>query len=243
MKKQLNISQEEFERIERYHLGTLSAEANGQFEKEMRTNPTFAEKVVEVSNLIQGVEYATLKNTLDQYHEEIDTSTHNSIPNRNKTRTPLIAIAAVLIVLLGIFWFLNDDSATDTLFAKHFTPDPGLPTTMSETRNFKFYDGMVNYKQEDYETALQKWNLLVEEYPENDTLQYFIGVAYLAHGNEQNAITKLENLYNSNTESFKNETAYYLGLAFLKSENLKKAKKYLTFSDTKRAREVLLDID
>lgn len=238
-----NITEEEFERIEKYLLDTSSAEEKQQIEEEISSNTTFAAKVKDVQHLVLGIEVASLKNTMNQFHEELIPSEATTKKPTHRSRAPWYAIAAMLIVLLGLFWVFNNKSDSEKLFAKHFTPDPGLPTTMSENSNFKFYDGMVSYKQDDYKTALTKWNLLLKERPQNDTLNYFIGVAYLANGNEQEAIIQLKKLYLSNPNSFKNEAAYYLGLAYLKAEKTEEAKKYLIFSNTKSAQEVLLDID
>lgn len=248
MKNNWNISEEEFEHIEKYHLGSLTAEETLRFEKEMDTSVEFAQKAKEVGHLIKGIETATLQGTLNTFHESFETvqtvdREKNDKSNRAASRIPIYAIAAVLIVVFGLLWFFNSDTPSEKLFAKHFIPDPGLPTNMGEVDNFKFYDGMVSYKQDDYETALKKWNPLLNERPENDTLNYFIGVAYLANGDEEEAILQLKKLITSKPQSFKNEASYYLGLAYLKVENLEEAKKYLIFSDTERAQQVLSDFN
>ena len=113
---------------------------------------------------------------------------------------------------------------------------------MGATDNFEFYDAMVNYKQGEYHSAINKWQTLLSSEQKNDTLHYFIGVAHLADGNENEAINYLLELNKNNSNSFKNETAYYLGLAYLKADNVKDAKKYLTFSGTASALKILADI-
>ena len=243
MNEKINITEKEFERIEKYLMGNLSPNELHQFELELQDDSNLQAKVEEVKYLLKGIETASLKSQLNQFHEELVPSKEISKSASTQSRAPIYAIAAVFVALLGLFLFFNTESESEKLFAKHFVPDPGLPTTMGTTDNFKFYDGMVNYKQEDFKTALDKWNPLLEKNPKNDTLRYFIGVAYLANGDDQKAITDLERLLNSEPKSFKNETAFYLGMAYLKLDNIEKARKYLTFSDTDSAKQVLLDID
>jgi tetratricopeptide (TPR) repeat protein len=243
MNEKTNISIEEFEQIEKYLLDSLSPEETRKLETKIGNDPVFTAKVEEVKILIRGVESASLQDKLDTYHQRMSSSETVKASQGSGSRIPIYAVAALFIALLGIFWFFNAESDSEKLFAKHFTPDPGLPTQMGTTNDYQFYDGMVSYKRNDFETALSKWNPILEQHPKNDTLQYFIGVAYLAAGEDHNALNRLKELYESKPESFKNETAFYLGMAYLKLDDLENAIKYLTFSETDRAQKVLLEID
>lgn len=247
-----NITQEELERIERYLNDTMPDEQRRQFEHQLNTDADFKLLVNDVKVLLLGIESASLKNNLDQFHDEmvpvksLDQPTTSDASNRLKrTRIKMIKImaAAAIILFVGSFWLESRSNATDRLFAKHFSPDPGLPTTMGANENFEFYDAMVNYKQGDYPTAISKWQALLASEQKNDTLHYFMGVAHLANGDEKEAINYLQNLTENDGNSFKKETAYYLGLAYLKADNVESAKKYLTFSGTESAQQLLSELN
>src|SRR5690606_23244373 len=109
------------------------------------------------------------------------------------------------------------ETPNQKLYAEFFVPDPGLPTTMSSTNNYTFFDAMVNYKQGDYKTAIKKWETLEAANTENDTLIYFLGVAHLAKGNTEDAISYLEKSKDFKDSVFKNDAYYYLGMAHLKN--------------------------
>ncbi|PVW17356.1 tetratricopeptide repeat protein [Marixanthomonas spongiae] len=248
MTEKLNITQAEFEKIERYITNKMSAEEQKQFVDSLSNDPSLQQKVNEVRTLIDGVEASALKDKLDDFHKELP-QTHSKVVNKGeliqkpkRSKMPLYAIAAVLVVIFGILWFYNSSDPNEKLFAQHFTPDPGLPTTMSTTNNYTFFDGMVDYKQQNYKTAIEKWKPLLSEKPENDTLNYFLGVAYLAEKNEKEAIEYLREVSKIQSSMFLQESYYYLGLAFLKNGEIEKAKTNFEKSNTKESQTLLKEL-
>lgn len=216
----------------------------------MQNDPGFKKQVEEVKHLILGVESATLWQELDQFHEDMvpvrsldHSGGHSTIKLKRLRRIVRYVAAAVVVIGFAGYMVLNAGSSSEKLFAKHFTPDPGLPTTMGASDNFEFYDAMVNYKQGDYQNAIDKWETLFGVNPKSDTLAYFIGVAHLAKGDEKEAIGYLQDLSSAGQNSFESETNFFLGLAYLKADNVEEAKKYLTFSGTERANKVLSDLN
>ncbi|KAA3625361.1 MAG: hypothetical protein DWP94_00985 [Flavobacterium sp.] len=238
-----NISQERIERIELYLEGKMSEDERSRFESELNTDPQLAAQLDELRILILGVETAALKDKMEDFHADLSpVKTITSSGGKGSTALWRWSVAAILIVALGVFWMLKSDNHYEQLYAKHFSPDPGLPTTMSATANYEFYEGMVNYKQGDYKTALVKWESIEENTMGMDTLQYFRGVAYLADGDTENSIKYLQPLWNTEDNSFSNETAHYLGLAYLKNGDIEEAINYLTFSNEESAKEILSEI-
>ncbi len=237
-----HISQELWERFERYLDHSMDESERLEFESQLSSNPDLRAQLDEAEQLISGIETAVLQSKLNEFHEDITPVRPITPPEKRKNRTWMWSVAAVLVATIGLFWIFDTGSETEKLFAKHFTPDPGLPTTMGENPNYNFYDGMVNYKQGDYKSALQKWEELDEHSIGLDTLNYFKGVAYLAEGNTEKSIGFLQSLWDSEENSFQSETAYYLGMAYLKNRNIEDAIKYLTFSKTAEAEIILLEI-
>ncbi|RFN58855.1 tetratricopeptide repeat protein [Marixanthomonas ophiurae] len=245
MNEKQSITEKEFETIERYLTNEMSAEEQKAFVDTLSSDPFLQQKVNEVRALIDGIEASALKNKLDDFHKEL-LQTHSKVVNKSKliqkpkrSKIPLYAIAAVLVVVFGILWFFNSADSNQRLFAEHFTPDPGLPTTMSTTNNYIFFDGMVDYKQENYKAAIEKWTPLLSEKSENDTLNYFLGVAYLAEKNEGEAIDYLGEVSKTKSSMFLQESYYYLGLAFLKNGELEKAKTSFKKSNSDESQTIL----
>ncbi|MCX7550803.1 tetratricopeptide repeat protein [Xanthomarina sp. F2636L] len=241
MNPDYNITQEELEYIERYITKNMTFEELAAFEEKLRSNPDFKNQVDDIKTMLLGIETQALKEKLDEFHKELP-ETNTPIEEPSKIRylniKKLIAIAAVFVISLGSYWFFNKESHTN-LYSKYYSPDPGLPTTMSSSDNFIFYDAMVNYKRKDYNLAISKWEPLLIKKPENDTLNYFIGSAYLANDKEELAMTYLQKVTQLKENTFKNEAYYYLGLAYLKAKNIELAKKYLNLSTFDNSKEIL----
>ncbi len=239
-----DISQQDLERIELYLDRSMPDLEKNTFENELQTNDTLKQKVEEVQLLLEAIETQSLKEKLDEFHSGQDLTPIKSIAKSKTTPLFLYAIAASIVILISVggFWVMNQNS-NQKLYSKYFNPDPGLPTTMSASNNFEFYDAMVNYKQEEYSIAINKWSELHDTAPENDTLNYFIGVSYLANKNAEKAISYLETVAQNPESTFNNDAYYYLGLAYLKIDNLEFAKKYLTFSRTDNSKTLLSELN
>ncbi len=247
LKKQIDIQQQELELIESFLGDKLSKEEKMTFEKSIKEDQLLAQKVADIKEILQGIEEGVLKNQLNSYHKEITPVSASKSENlhviklqkKSNNRVLLYLIAASLVVAFGLFFILNESGSTEKLYATYFDPDPGLPTTMGSSDNYPFFDAMVNYKQGDYKKAISKWEVLEKKAPENDTINYFLGVAYLADNNEVKAIPYLNKTINSSNSVFADDAYYYLGLAYIKSNKIEQAKQAFKKSSLKHSQEIL----
>ena len=244
MNKDSKISQELLETVERYLNNTMDATEKLQFEKSLEENNTLRQQVEDIKILLSGIETASLREKMEEFHHQMAQETKEipvrNITKNNRTNSRLFyAVAASAVILLGIFWMLNPKDSNEMLFNEYFSVDPGLPTTMGSTDEFSFYDGMVNYKRKEYDEALEKWRQLLPQKNNNDTLNYFIGVTYLAKGNTEEAIPFLEKVTTQKESMFLEDSYFYLGLSNLKNDNLEDAKENFRKSNTEEAQKIL----
>lgn len=243
MKNSNNISQELLETVERHLNKTMTEQEILDFELRLEEVPEFRSQVNDIKTLLLGIENQSLKDRLDNFHNEIPESHIETAKRKSKAKTHWGKIAAAILVFLaigGFWWFSNPQN--ERLYAEYFEPDPGLPTTMSSTNEFEFYDAMVNYKQGDYKTAISKWEALKQNTPENDTINYFLGVAYMADKNVDQAIPYLSKTANNPKSIFLEDAYYYLGLAYLKANKVEKAKNTLEKSQSENSKKLLNDL-
>lgn len=247
MKTTNNISQELLETVEAYLNGTLPPAERERFEEKLKTDPDFALQVEDIKTLLTGIETAVLKEKMETFHKHTSSKQKEvQMPVYNPKRNNLwvfTGIAAALIALLGIFWFFNPEPQHLQLYSSYYTPDPGLPTTMSNGDDYDFYNGMVSYKQGHYETALQKWEPLLTNDSTNDTLNYFMGAAHLALEHDDKAFSFLEMVANDSQSNFNRDALYYTGLIHLKKGDLDKAKNSLKQSQTEKGDALLKEIN
>jgi hypothetical protein len=223
---------ENFDKIESYLLNRMDPDERAAFESEMQQNQSLRDEVEEMRSFILSVEYAGLKDSLKSYSIERDAADTQGDSNTSGKIVPLfsrriVAIAAsIAVIIVAGTMIYNSVYKTGSSLDHIFYPDPGLPTVMSETSEYNFYDAMVDYKMGKYELALEKWNKHTGVGA--DTLAYYKAMAHLNLDNWQEAEGLLLSL--------PAESAFS-----------QKAKWYLVYSavqqgDTSEARSLLLQL-
>ncbi|MFK7812182.1 MAG: tetratricopeptide repeat protein [Maribacter sp.] len=237
------ISQEQQELFERFLLDIMSAKERDSFELSLKKSKDRQESFDEFKSLFETIEEDGLRSKLEDFHNKVVQDKPVIKLKVSKTKFNFrIAAAATILLTLGL-WFFNRPSANERVFNKYYTQDPGLPTVMGTNDNYKLYEAMVDYKQGNYAIAIGKWEELLETKPENDTLNYFLGVSKLAIDDEKQAITHLKIAKKTKESIFKNEIYLFLGLAYLKLEKLDSGKEYLELSKDKKAKKILSELN
>jgi tetratricopeptide (TPR) repeat protein len=220
-----HIDQELFEQIEAYLLHTMTTEERSRFETQLAADPSL-QKELELQRQLLAI--ATV--------ESFNTDQQSSIENSSAASRPSAIVksiskwwwaAAAMLILISGFWYLQSKSVSPQQLAnQYFSPDPGLPVTMSSSSQYQFYDGMVSYKEADYEKAIAIWKSIATNNRQSDTLHYFIGVAYLNRDQYNDALQQLLPLAEGNS-NWKEKASWYLSLTYLKLNQPQKAQKWL----------------
>ena len=228
-----DISQSEFERIERFLRGVMDSEEWARFQSDMEKDEQLHHEVDLQRKLLATVESGSVN--VGERTKSIKKPNGITLFLRYKW----YAVAASLVLALGIWHFGFRQTAEEKLFATYFVPPTGLVTPMYATNNYIFYDAMVDYKRKDYDKAIAKWKPLLEQQPQNDTLNYFVGAAHLATGKAEASIPYLEQTVSIDESVFADEAWFYLGMAHLKTGNTVQAKPALEKSPLERSKAVL----
>lgn len=219
----------------------MSVEERNTFERKIKNNPTLQQQIKDVESIFFGIRRGVFKNKTKEFHEAL--TSEDVAPKKEKKVFTLnyktISVAASIVVLVGSFWFFNRTSQNETIFNRYFIEDRGLETNMGETDQYAFDDAMVDYKHGKYDRAIEKWNLQLEKKPENDTLNYFLGVSNLANKDETKAIEFLETTVKNTESTFLNEAYFYLGLSYLKQDKTDLAIEVLQKSNSERSKAVI----
>ncbi len=232
-----HISQEDFERIEDYLSGKMPEAERRVFEQEINANASLGRKVNEIRIILEEVETDILRQKMDKFHQEIESNEKESITQGSKKLAWIPwAVAASLIFALGL-WVLLDggQSANERLFEAYYKPDPGLVMAMSQSDQYEFDRGMVDYKLGKYQFAIERWEKLLQQKPKNDTLNYFLGASYLALEESEKAISYFQETLEYPKSIFADDSWWYLGLAWLKQGEIAKAKEALQHSEKSEA--------
>lgn len=242
MSKDLHIAPFEYELIEAKLDGTLTAEQMQVFRDLESQDPDWSLKVEEVKTLRQDLESYLLKTELDKIHKE-------TFPGKNPKTVSLprwIGVAAASIALILVGWLGYEtlfDSPTEKLFEAYYETDPGLITAMSGTASYEFDRGMVDFKEGKYREALQRWEPLLNEKPNGDTLLYFVAMANLELGKYVQSQELLQELLEEDPSEFAEDGRWYLALIYLKNGETDKAKSLLSTSQRPEAEAILEELE
>lgn len=218
-----------FEKIEGYLQGTLTPADRKRFEAEMKKNEELREEVALHRQLISSIETESVRQLLEQIHEENFEKETPVVSIRHRRAYTFIAVAASLaLLILSGWWYINlQVSQPASLYASYFSPAAGLPTTLSHTNNARFSEGMISYKLEEYAEAREWWQPLLQADPANDTLNFYMGVASLADEQTEGAIHYLSKVAEENNSVYYTDARWYLALAYLLNEKEEKARTLL----------------
>ncbi len=214
------IDQQTFERIEAYLLGRMDATEQTSFELEMKEQEWLRDEVSLQRKLLAAVE-AGAYFASNPFAQEAKVR-----PMFRKRRTWYIAAAIVLIVSSTglILW---QQTREKDLYARYFQSDPGLPVVMSSTDAYSFYDGMVSYKEGQFNDAIAKWETIGRMQGYSDTLQYYVGMAHIQIAKYTEAVTPLQAVAENNESAFHEKATWYLALVYIKLGDKASAARWL----------------
>ncbi|KYP15244.1 tetratricopeptide repeat protein [Flavihumibacter sp. CACIAM 22H1] len=233
------LDQPFFEQIEAYLLNSLLPEEKAAFEAKLAADPSLLKAVELRRQLLAQV-------PAESFRAETKAALKTGKPRLAGIRSinKWWWVAAAMLILISGLWYRKYMALSPQQLANHyFSPDPGLPVTLSGTRQYQFYDGMVSYKEADYDKAIASWRSIPATKGLSDTLDYYIGVAYLNKDQYNDALQQLLPLAEANGK-LKEKASWYLALTYLKLNQPRKAQKFLqSISTYPQADELLEDIN
>ncbi|MGB3617718.1 MAG: hypothetical protein WBA12_06335 [Catalinimonas sp.] len=213
------MNEQTFNRIEAYLMDQMNPDERARFQADRQDDHALDQAVREQEQLILAVETEGVRRTLAEIAAE---EAHVAAPKAKQRRMwrPLLigAAAAVALLIAGRYFFRPD--ASSELFAAYYTPAPGLPTTLGATDEPRFAEGMVAYKLGEYEEARAQWLPLAD----NDTLNYYLGISYLAATAPDSALFYLRQVADNPASAYREEARWYVALAHLQARQPERAR-------------------
>lgn len=248
MKPQIEITEWEWDKIEVYLDQNAVSEKGAMGREELAGIFDVERKIAHVKKVREEMEDSIRQIKIKEFHKHIpfeENESKTKIFRAAKTNPKVIwyAVAAAVAVSFAILWLMRDDSSAEKIFAAHFKPDIGLPLKMGPTHNLEFYEGMVAYKQENYPLAINLWQVLWNSNPQNDTLNYFLGVAHLAEGNAEKSLEFLKDQKLFEESIFQQDVAHYAALAKIKEGKFVEAKMLLQENPSERNTLILKELE
>lgn len=212
------------------------------FAKNILTDSTLQDKIDSVRLMLVGIQESSLSQKLEEFQKEIfspEKKTSHSTGKIVAMKRWLVAASVIVIAGLGTMLFLNKSNQPERLFSEFYKPDPGLITAMGASENYLFEHAMIDYKTKNYDSAIKSWKELLKSNSSSDTLNYFIGSAFLAKEKSDSAIYYFQKVVSNPASYFFNDANWYLGLALVKQQKSREAIPYIEQSNHQNKEAVL----
>ena len=216
--------EKKYEEVERYISGEMQGEELAAFERLLQQDADLQKEV----NLHRNLETWLADEGAMKLRDVLEQTGNKTQPAKVIPfyRRPLAVAASVLLLILaGYFtWQLNTGDSTTQLFAQNFEPyqvvfSPRSENPLQETRN-----AAINaYQQGRYAEAIEYFDKLQQEDSLGVAPAFYKGICYLARGDVDKSIQLLDSVKNIANPLFTEQSAWYLGLAFLKKNDTEKA--------------------
>jgi tetratricopeptide (TPR) repeat protein len=230
-----DISEEEFLSIERYLRKEMSDLERMQFLLRLNASQSLREKTEASRLMFIGIAEAALEGKLQNFHLD-----HATKPKAKVFAMKYwAAAAAVLVLIISVTWLLTRPTENEKIYSELFQADPGLITSMGATEDYVFNHAMVDYKSGNYNKAISSWESLRKQSPNSDTLNYFLGVAWMADDKAAESVPFLEKVVSQSESSFREDAVWYLALAYIRLDSKEKAVSLLEKNPSARTNELL----
>lgn len=182
------------------------------------------EKIEWFQNTQTAIEAVGLRN---QLQDILPKPQHRKarVVNLSSKRWVWAAAASVLLLVVG-YWGVTQFSSPG-LYAEYEYVDPGLPVLMSQSDDYQLYDALTYYGEGNYAVAEEKLLQIEAQYPNSDTLAYYLGASQLYQGKTAEAKQPLQKVATANDSRFTQRAEWLLVLAALKEKDTARAKELL----------------
>lgn len=207
--------------IDRYIQGDMSEEERKDFEHRLEHDPSFNDAyqaTLAAHKLIDEVGRLELQSTLQGIEEKAKTE----VPVKRIKPRPLMAVAAILVVILGVslFFNLSGSMTTAEVYDRYYEPydPPSVLRDNIDEGSENWNKAVEYYYAGNYEDALQYFEISQNDNVHFTTREFYQGMSYLQleHPDFVDAAYYFNEVRLENSD-YKEQANWYYALAILKN--------------------------
>jgi len=183
------------------------------------------------SEAIEGVHTVSDKQNLRpivrSLRQEIRTRTTQSHVKKQNLKIYYALAASLLLASSLLIYLFSQNPMEKEIFSKYFKPYPNtIPIVRGEEPVDQLKLAMIEYEFENYTETVLILDKFLKDDPENTTARFYSGVSNLCLDKPVQAINQLKKVVSSSSgeSDLKNRAEWYLGLAYLKNQDVENAK-------------------
>ena len=233
IQKSETIYSEKIELIDGYIYQQLSEEQMASFESEIAINSSLVNEIELIKNIDMALmesDVMNLRNNLQSISENAisQKKTEQSFTSRFKNKTILFsAIAASLIILLGITSLLPGKSSQNELYRKFYTTyqTAGTSRSLDLTANNTMTIALQKFDNKEYYAAIELLKNVTNHDKYNMVGHFYTGMALQETKKYNSAIGEYMMVIDDKNNLFVDQAQWYSGLCYLQTNENKKAYK------------------
>jgi tetratricopeptide (TPR) repeat protein len=181
------------------------------------------------SDAVEGVNLTSDKGKAGFIVKSLEKEIHNRLSSGRVKKYNLIkyySIAAILLIaVLSSLYLFNKKSPSEEIFAEYFKPYPNtIPLLRGNKAIAELQEAMMEYEHENYDPALKILQKILDAKPEFMVAHFYSGISNLCLDKPQQAIIHFKIVIEDRNNDFKEQAEWYLGLAFIKNNDIKSSK-------------------
>ncbi len=231
----------ELDNTDKYILGEMGIEELQTFESRLK-NDRELKTSVKIRKAIHqelGEEYKRdLKAKLISYDIQMD--------KKSWVSNSMKIAAGTILVLIGVFSIYQFNKNSD--LATYDFYEEGINNYMNDAaEKVQFNNAMSKFRSENYTASIAHFKKLLLIKPTNDTLNYYLGVAYFREGEFDKSIQPIKTVILNTSSAYYQKAEFRLALSYYASNEkevalllFKKISNSATHEFTEEAKEILI---
>jgi hypothetical protein len=207
--------------IQAYLEGKMGGEELQKFTSEFESNPELAREIKRFKEIELGLRSIGVDNLKEEIKDwEKEYLIHSSETVKVRTIRTYYSVAAIILLLVvaGIFFFLNRQPDYSNLYSQNYTPYEDMILDrgdMEEYNESPLKAGMEAYNMKKYELASKNLSAYLEQMPEKYGVALYLGISEMELNQTKSAEKDL--MLAQKDPMFTQQAQWYLCLLYLKS--------------------------
>lgn len=221
---------QQFELIEKYIDGNLSAKESKSVEQLIAKDKVFAKEYklrYEVNEAIMQKDIMTLRENLNNVYNGQHQSPKNVVRQLFIKNWHLVAASVTILIIVGSFLLSNlNNSSSEQIFEKYYSSENAIFMTRSDATvlDDNLNDALEKFQNKEYADAI---NLLTIN-ETNVVAKYYLGLSYMETDQFVKAKASFQNILDSPDNLFIEQAKWYKGLCLLKLDETEAATELFT---------------
>lgn len=180
-------------------------------------------------------EKSAVRDRIKSMNEMIRETVSSTVTHKYNWKLYYSLAASIVIAFAAVLYFRHHTPSYDSLFTEYFKPYPNaVPLLRGEESGGTLESAMAEYESANYGEALTILKTIATRESKNDTAYFYAGISSLCLNDPQAAVSFLQSV--PDRGGFAEQKAWYLGLAYLKQNDVDTAKYYFDRLSSKEGR-------